>query len=99
VILSLGDRLATRGDLTRLRGLRRHHELAREMAIALVALGDIPPRLVLPADELAAAIGLVPGPQLGELVAVLQEEQAAGEVATPDDAIRYGREWLAARDA
>jgi putative nucleotidyltransferase with HDIG domain len=95
IVLSLGDRLATRGELTRLRGLRRHHELAREMAQALIALGPVPPRLLMPADELAAAIGLEPGPRLGELVAVLQEEQAAGAVTTREEAVAFGRDWLA----
>lgn len=99
VVLSLGDRLATRGELTRLRGLRRHHQLAQEMAAGLVVLGDVPPRMVLPADVLAREIGLEPGPELGTLVAAVQEEQAAGTVATPDDAIRFARTWLAAPDA
>ncbi len=97
VVLSLGDRLATRGELTRLRGLRRHHQLAQDMAVALITLGDLPLRLVLPADELAARIDLEPGPVLGELVAAVQEEQAAGVVTTPDDAVRFATAWLADR--
>jgi poly(A) polymerase len=94
IVLSLGDRLATRGELTRLRGLRRHHELAREMAAAVIALGPVPPRLLMPADELAAAIGLEPGPRLGELVSAVQEEQAAGAVRSRDEAIAFARTWL-----
>jgi putative nucleotidyltransferase with HDIG domain len=97
VLVSLGDRLATRGDLTRLRGLRRHQEVARDMVAALAALGPVPPRLLLPADELARSIGLTPGPALGELVAAVQEEQAAGVVASADDAVAFGRAWVAER--
>jgi tRNA nucleotidyltransferase/poly(A) polymerase len=96
VVLSLGDRLATRGARTRQRGLRRHLETARELAAAIVALGDVPPRLLAPADRIAAAIGLEPGPELGRLVAALQEEQAAGAIATEDEAVAFAREFIAA---
>ena len=77
-------------------GLRRHLETARELAAAIVALGDVPPRLLAPADRIAAAIGLEPGPELGRLVAALQEEQAAGAIATEDEAVAFAREFIAA---
>lgn len=96
VVLSLGDRLATRGSRTRQRGLRRHLETAQELAAAVVALGAVPPRLVAPADRIAAAIGLAPGPALGRLVSALQEEQAAGVVTDEAGAVAYARTWLEA---
>jgi hypothetical protein len=96
IVLSLGDRLATRGRRTRQRGLRRHLETARELAAGIVALGDVPPRLLAPADRIAAAIGLEPGPELGKLVAALQEEQAAGAIATEDEAVAFARTFIAA---
>ena len=96
IVLSVGDRLATRGRRTRQRGLRRHLETARELAAAIVALGDVPPRLLAPADRIAAAIGLDPGPALGKLVAALQEEQAAGAVATEAEAVAFARTFIAA---
>jgi hypothetical protein len=40
-----------------------------------------------------AEFGLKPGPQVGRLLEGLREEQAAGAVATIDQA----REWLRAR--
>ena len=95
VVLSLGDRLATRGSRTRQRGLRRHLETAQELAAAIVALGPVPPRLVAPADRIAEQIGLTPGPELGRLVAALQEEQAAGAVETEGQAVEFARSWLA----
>jgi poly(A) polymerase len=95
VVLSLGDRLATRGARTRQRGLRRHLQTAQELAAAIVALGPVPPRLVAPADRIAREIGLTPGPQLGRLVAALQEEQAAGVVETEGQAVEFARSWLA----
>jgi len=95
IVLSLGDRLATRGARTRQRGLRRHLETARELATAIVELGAVPPRLLAPADRIAAAIGLEPGPALGRLVAALQEEQAAGAIATEDEAVAFARAFIA----
>jgi putative nucleotidyltransferase with HDIG domain len=95
VVLSLGDRLATRGARTRQRGLRRHLQTAQEIAAGIVALGPVPPRLVAPADRIADAIGLTPGPALGRLVAALQEEQAAGAVESEEQAVEFARSWLA----
>ena len=95
VVLSLGDRLATRGARTRQRGLRRHLQTAQELAAAIVDLGPVPPRLVAPADRIAEQVGLTPGPTLGRLVAALQEEQAAGVVETEGQAVEFARAWLA----
>jgi tRNA nucleotidyltransferase/poly(A) polymerase len=93
VVLSLGDRLATRGVKSRLRGVRRHVELASEMALALQRLGPLPPPALLPADELARRAGIATGPLLGALVAALREEQAAGEVTTADEAVAFARSF------
>jgi putative nucleotidyltransferase with HDIG domain len=95
VVLSLGDRLATRGARTRQRGLRRHLQTAQEIAAGIVALGSVPPRLVAPADRIAEQVGLAPGPSLGRLVAALQEEQAAGVVESEQQAVEFARSWLA----
>ena len=40
-----------------------------------------PPRPLLPGDELARAVGIEPGPELGELVRALEEAAYAGEVS------------------
>ena len=53
--------------------------------------GARPPPLVR-GDELAAALGLRPGPRLGELLAELEEARFAGEIATPEEAIARARE-------
>ena len=38
-------------------------------------------------DDLARELGIVPGPQLGELLAQLEEDRYAGEIATREEAI------------
>ena len=96
-MLSLGDRLATRGSRTRQRGLRRHHALAQELAVAYAGYAARPLEPVIRGDNLARRLGIRPGPVLGELIAAIEEEQAAGAVESPDDAVAFGRAWLASR--
>ena len=58
-----------------------HLDLAREMiAAALDWRRDGPPEPLLRGDELAAELGIEPGPELGELLAELEAAQYAGEV-------------------
>ena len=45
-------------------------------------------------DELAAALGIEPGPQLGALLAALEEARYAGEIATREEAISLARSLL-----
>ena len=47
-------------------------------------------------DELARELGIAPGPRLGELLAALDEERYAGEVATPEEAVALARDLLGA---
>jgi poly(A) polymerase len=94
-VLTVADRLATRGRNADA-AIAAHLELAREMlghAFALRAQGPRPP--LVRGDELAVEIGLEPGPQLGELMARLEEDRFAGAIATRADAIARARELLA----
>jgi len=88
VIVSLADRWSTRGTKARQRWIRRHEQLAVEMALALA---QPVPEPLLRGDALALAIGCKPGPELGRLLALIAEEQAAGTLASPADAIAFAR--------
>jgi hypothetical protein len=50
-----------------------------------------PPRLPLRGDELAAALRIPPGPELGRLIGELIEAAYAGEVSTPSEAVELAR--------
>jgi putative nucleotidyltransferase with HDIG domain len=93
VVLSLGDRLATRGPSSRLRHLRRHAETADELLglIAEVARDTREP--LLRGDEIAQAAD-VSGPEISRLVGLLAEEQAAGGVTTREEALAFVREQV-----
>jgi len=90
-LFSCADRLATRGKSAE-RSIGAHLDLARElMAEALEWRAQGPPAAPVRGDVLAGALGLDPGPEVGELLAALREARFAGEVATEEEAVEYAR--------
>jgi putative nucleotidyltransferase with HDIG domain len=93
-VLSVADRLATRGA-------RASEAIEKHMALAQLMLGDAlawaaePPRPPLRGDELAGALGIEPGPELGALLAELEEASFAGEITSRDEAVERARLMLA----
>ncbi|MDX6678611.1 MAG: poly(A) polymerase [Solirubrobacteraceae bacterium] len=86
-LLSVADRLATRGRNAG-EAIARHLDLAREVlpaALAWRAQGRREP--LVRGDVLARALELEDGPQLGRLLAAIDEARFAGEVASADEAI------------
>jgi poly(A) polymerase len=97
VVLSVADRLATRGPRTSESAIRRHVALAREVVAAHFALVDRGPvRTLLTGDQAAAELDRAPGPWLSRLLDQLREEQVVGAVRTEDQARRFARRWGAA---
>jgi poly(A) polymerase len=91
-VLTCADRIATRGKNAEA-AIEAHLELARElMTAALRWRSDGPPRAPLRGDELAEELGMQPGPDLGRLLAELEEASYAGEVTTADQAVEYARQ-------
>jgi poly(A) polymerase len=92
-VLSVADRLATRGERTRDEAVESHVELAREIAaeaIAWRAAGG-PPAPPVRGDELIAELGIEPGPRVGELLETLREATFAGEVSSREQALAFVR--------
>ena len=92
-VFTVADRLATRGRNAKA-AIDAHLVLARAMLAEARAFDPRPP--LLRGDQLARELGLRPGPRLGELLARLEEDRFAGELATPEDALARARELLAA---
>lgn len=93
-LLTVADRLSARGagPLARPEMVEAHLTLARQMiAAALDWRRDGPPPPLLRGDELAAELGIAPGPKLGELLAELEAAQYAGEVTDRAAAIEHVR--------
>jgi poly(A) polymerase len=93
IVLSLADRLSTRGARSRLRHLRRHAETASELLGLIELLESETSEPLLRGDEIAAETG-ASGPAIGRLVAGLAEEQAALAVTTREEAMAFVREQV-----
>ncbi len=90
-LLSIADRLATRGERAH-EAVRAHLALANGMlADALRWHAEGSPRPLLRGDELARALGIATGPQIGELLEQLAAAQYAGELHSREQALDYAR--------
>jgi poly(A) polymerase len=90
-LLSVADRLATRGERAG-ESVRAHLALAGDvLGEALRWRAEGPPEPLLRGDELARAVGIATGPRVGGLLEELAAAQYAGEVGTRDQALAYAR--------
>jgi putative nucleotidyltransferase with HDIG domain len=94
-VLSVADRLATRGRRST-EAIAKHLELAQLLLDEALAWRSNPPRPPLRGDELARALGISSGPQIGRLLAELEEASFAGEVPSREEALELARELLGA---
>jgi putative nucleotidyltransferase with HDIG domain len=89
-LLTCADRLATRGKNAE-GAIKAHLELARELMADALAWRSSPPEPPLRGGELAAELGIAPGPELGELLARLREASFTGEANTREQAVALAR--------
>jgi poly(A) polymerase len=100
-LLTVADRLSARGEgpIASPEMIQAHLDLAGEMlAAALDRRRDGPPRSPIPGDELAAELGIEPGPRLGRLLEEVEAGVYAGEVTGRDDAVVLAKRALAANE-
>ncbi len=95
-LLSVADRLATRGRGSEL-AIARHLELAHGLLGDTLRWRARRPRPPLRGDLLARAVGIRPGPELGRILAELEEAAFAGEVQTEEQALIRARQLLVER--
>jgi putative nucleotidyltransferase with HDIG domain len=99
-LLSVADRLAARGEgpLASPEMVEAHLDLAREMLRdALAWHRDGPPRPPVSGDELAAELGLEPGPEIGRLLEELRAEAFSGEISGRAEALERARQLRSLR--
>jgi poly(A) polymerase len=90
-LLSVADRLATRGEGSQ-RSIDAHLRLARGvLADALSWRAHGPPKPLVRGDDLATQLGIAPGPRVGELLTELAAAQFAGEVSSREQALALAR--------
>jgi poly(A) polymerase len=93
-LLTVADRLSARGNgpIASPEMVAAHLQLAREMiAAALDWRREGPPAPLLRGDEVAAELGIDPGPEVGSALAELEAAQYAGEVTDRAGAIEHLR--------
>jgi len=92
-LLSVADRLATRGDNAE-RAIARHLDLAPQLLGEALDWATEPPRPPIRGNELARALGLRPGPMIGNLLRQLEAASFAGEVTSAEEAIEHARQLI-----
>jgi poly(A) polymerase len=94
-VLSVADRLATRGERTRPEAIESHLELAREVTEEAIAWrrGARDHRL-LRGEDLIGELGLEPGPLIGELLELVREAAFAGEIGAREEALEFARRFM-----
>jgi poly(A) polymerase len=93
-LLTVADRLSARGQgpIASPEMVSAHLQLAREMiAAGLDWRREGPPAPLLRGDEIAAELGLDPGPEVGSALAELEAAQYAGEVTDRTGALQHLR--------
>jgi putative nucleotidyltransferase with HDIG domain len=99
-LLTVADRLSARGTgpTATPEMIEAHLELAREVLPPAIAWHrNGPPKPPIPGDQLAEALGIEPGPELGRLLDEIEAAAFTGEVTTADDAIQLASNSLRAR--
>jgi poly(A) polymerase len=95
-LLTVADRLSARGSgpLASPEMVQGHLDLAREMLADAIDWRAARPQAPIRGEELAEALGIEPGPQVGELLEELRAATFAGEVSGRDEAIELARSLL-----
>jgi len=96
LFLSLADHLGTVGPRVNLDGWRQHVALVSYVIQKrLDGGGEVvePPKLIA-GEEIMDALGVPPGPLLGELLEAVREAQATGEVTTVEEGIALARRHI-----
>ena len=89
LFLSLADHLATRGPKLDLAGWQEHAKMVEYVLAQRQQPETVLPPKLIDGHDLINILGMSPGPRIGELLESVREAQAAGEVATREEALAY----------
>jgi putative nucleotidyltransferase with HDIG domain len=96
-LLSVADRLATRGERAEESTEAHLRVIEGLLADSLRWRAEGPPRPPLRGDELAAKLAIPVGPQIGKLLLAIAEGQYAGDISTSAQALEHARALLESR--
>jgi poly(A) polymerase len=90
LFLSLADHLATRGPHLDLEQWREHGQMVAYVLCQRAQEASLTkPTKLVDGNDLINIFGMKPGPRIGKLLEAMREAQAAGELATRDEALSY----------
>ncbi len=94
-LLALADHLATVGPTLQPEAWGNYLLRIGALLDGVLKLEPSPPTAPLvTGNDLIDALGLKPGPQIGDLLELIREAQAVGEISTTDEALKLAREHL-----
>ncbi len=94
LLLSLADHLASRGPELIPESWRYHTRVVAHTLEEQHRQEVAPPERLLTGHDIMTAFVLEPGPQVGQLLEVIQEARAAGEISTREQALELARKEL-----
>ena len=94
LFFSLADHLATRGAKLDLTNWRYHANIVACVLSESARVADVTLKELLDGHDLQRELGLKPGVRMGEILGELREAQAAGEISSRDEAVRYAERLL-----
>jgi poly(A) polymerase len=98
--LSLADHLATRGPNLDIASWRKHAQKVDYVIRQHFEQENIvhPPKLI-DGYDIINIFGKSPGPEIGEVLEVVREAQASGEVATREEALAFIDRFVSSRSS
>jgi tRNA nucleotidyltransferase/poly(A) polymerase len=95
-LLSLADTLATYRSALPQDLWEKELQTSRELLEAWWNKKQevIHPRMLINGSDLIQHFNLTPGPLIGQLLADIRENQAAGEIKNKESAVKYSEDWL-----
>jgi len=90
VVVSLCDRLATRGEKTSRVSMARHYRVARSL---WTSVNKAPVPKLLRGEDVMELLSVPPGPLVGQALEALEEEIEVGEITSADEARDFLRRW------
>jgi poly(A) polymerase len=98
LLLALADYLASRGPLVDMEEWREHCQLINYILTEHDKQQvQVLPLKLIDGHDLMNAFGLAPGPLIGELLAMVHEAQASGDIATKEEALAAVQRELSLR--
>ncbi len=95
LFLNLADHLATRGTHLNLAQWQEHAQVIQYILTQrFQEESRVVPAKLISGHDLINTFGMSPGPKIGEVLEVVREAQAAGEVATREEALSYIHDYL-----